>query len=151
MSGRSDQVPIVERQLLPLERATCLELLATQPVGRLVFTHRALPEVLPVNYQLDGEQILIRLAIGSTAAKVIRGSVVAFEVDHIDIGSRIGWSVTVVGHAHEVNDAPALARVEALGLESWTGDPRDHFVAIVTEKVTGRRLVAPVDEAEGRL
>jgi hypothetical protein len=89
---------------------------------------------------LDGESLLIRLGSGSTAAAATRDSVVAFEVDDIDIGSRSGWSVTVVGHAHEITDPGELRRVRSLDVVSWAGDGRDHFVSVAAERLTGRRL-----------
>jgi nitroimidazol reductase NimA-like FMN-containing flavoprotein (pyridoxamine 5'-phosphate oxidase superfamily) len=127
----------------PLDRSACLALLASRPVGRLVFTHRALPDVLPVNYRLDGERLLIRLNSGSEAAAATRDAVVAFEVDEIDVLTRTGWSVTVVGHAHEITDRAELQRVKALELITWAGDARDHFVAVEVERITGRRLFHP--------
>jgi uncharacterized protein len=132
----------VSGMLTVLDRADCLALLATRPFGRLVFTHRALPDVLPVNYQLDGESLLIRLGRGSVAATATRDSVVAFEVDDIDMPSRTGWSVTVVGRAHEITDVHELDRAHALGLTAWAGDDRDHFVRVAAERVTGRRLLS---------
>jgi len=135
--------PSVHRDLVQLDREACLALLATRPFGRLVFTHRALPDVLPVNYQLDGENLLIRLGSGSTAAVATRDTVVAFEVDDIDVAARTGWSVTIVGRAHEITEVDELKRAQALGLTSWAGDDRDHFVHVAVEKVTGRRLIRP--------
>jgi uncharacterized protein len=129
-----------EHVLTPLDRRTCLALLASRPVGRLIFTHRALPDVLPVNYRLEGETLLIRLNSGSVAASAIRDAVVAFEVDEIDTGSRTGWSVTVVGHAHEITETAELRRVQALDLVTWVADKRDHFVCVDAERITGRRL-----------
>jgi nitroimidazol reductase NimA-like FMN-containing flavoprotein (pyridoxamine 5'-phosphate oxidase superfamily) len=126
-----------------LDRAACLELLASRPVGRLVFTHRALPDVLPVNYRLDGEHLLIRLSSGSVAASATRDAVVAFEVDDIDLFTRTGWSVTVVGHAHEITDPAELRQAESLELSTWAGDARDHFVSVAVERITGRRLFHP--------
>ena len=138
----------MDAALAQLDRATCLELLATQPVGRLVFTQRALPDVLPVNYLLDGENLLIRLGSGSSAAVATRGAVVAFEVDDIDVPSQSGWSVTVVGRAHEIVEPGELRRAASLGLVSWMGDQRDHFLSITVEKITGRRLFHPSSMVE---
>lgn len=123
-----------------LDRPACLALLAGRPVGRLIFTHRALPDVLPVNYRLDGETLLIRLNSGSIAATATRDAVVAFEVDDIDVVTHTGWSVTVVGRAHEITEGSELRRVRALELVTWAGDARDHFVSIAVERITGRRL-----------
>jgi nitroimidazol reductase NimA-like FMN-containing flavoprotein (pyridoxamine 5'-phosphate oxidase superfamily) len=102
--------------LAQLDRTTCLARLGTQPFGRLVFTHRALPDVLPVNYRLDGESLLIQLRSRSAAAAGTRDSVVAFDVDDIDIATRSGWSVTVVGHAHEITDPSELRQAQSLDL-----------------------------------
>ena len=142
MNGAGEPTPKAPGGLAPLDRAECLALLAGRPVGRLVFTHRALPDVIPVNYRLDGENLLIRLGSGSVAATATRDAVVAFEVDDIDLEARTGWSVTVVGRAHEVTDPAELQRVQTLGLSSWVADPRDHYVVVAAEKVTGRRLFA---------
>ena len=46
----------------------CLALLQTTPVGRIVFTHQALPAVQPVNYALDGQDVIIRTSPGSKRA-----------------------------------------------------------------------------------
>jgi nitroimidazol reductase NimA-like FMN-containing flavoprotein (pyridoxamine 5'-phosphate oxidase superfamily) len=136
--------------LTALDRGACLALLAGRPVGRLVFTHRALPDVIPVNYQLDGENLVIRLSSGSVAASATTDAVVAFEADEIDFAARTGWSVTVVGRAHEITDADELRRVQGLGLTSWVADVRDHYVSVAAEKVTGRRLFpAPDPAAQG--
>jgi uncharacterized protein len=144
--GDRPKASSVPGSLTELDRADCLALLAGRPVGRLVFTYRALPDVIPVNYRLDGETLLIRLSSDSVAASATKDAIVAFEVDDIDVDARTGWSVTVVGHARQIIDADELQRVRALGLASWVSGARDHCVAVATEKITGRR----VSRAEGR-
>jgi nitroimidazol reductase NimA-like FMN-containing flavoprotein (pyridoxamine 5'-phosphate oxidase superfamily) len=131
-----------------LDRAACLELMATRSLGRLVYTHRALPDVLPVNYRLDGENVLIRLTIGSTAALATRASVVAFEADDFDPRSLTGWSVTIVGLAREITDADELHSLAVTDLSSWGADGHDLFLSVAAEKVTGRRLVAALQGSE---
>ena len=122
-----------------IDRAGCLTLLATRSLGRLVFTQGALPDVLPVTYLLDGESVLLRLAIGATAAAV-RGAVVAFETDDFDDRYRHGWSVTVIGRAHELTAAEDGVRASMRGLSSWSSDGRDHFFSLAVERITGHRL-----------
>ncbi|MFI5960090.1 pyridoxamine 5'-phosphate oxidase family protein [Cryptosporangium sp. NPDC051539] len=56
---------IPRRVLAPLGRDECLALLSSVPVGQVVFTYRALPDVLPVNFRVDGESVVIRVAAGS--------------------------------------------------------------------------------------
>lgn len=129
-----------DRALRSLDRARCLALLQARPVGRLVFTRQALPEVLPVNYRLDGG-IVFRLASRSAAADACRDAVVAFQVDDIDADRRLGWSVTVVGLSGEITDPAERSRLAGLPLESWLGDSRDHFVRLRLDQVTGREIV----------
>jgi len=148
MSGPIEPSSPARGVLTPLDRAECLTLLATRPIGRLVFTYRALPDVLPVNYVLDGESVIIRLGSGSTAATATRDSVVAFEVDDVDVSARIGWSVIIVGRAEEITDLVELRAAQVLGLVPWAGDWRDHFIRISMEKLTGRRLDRSTDRIE---
>jgi uncharacterized protein len=133
-----------------LDRAECLGLLATRSLGRLLFTYGALPDVLPVEYRLDGDRVLIRLPLTSPAATATRNTVVAFEADEIDAHSLVGWSVTVVGRAHEIADPWAPGAVGAVGaagaagadLRSWGADGHDGLFSIAAERVAGHRLIA---------
>ncbi|MFI7705616.1 pyridoxamine 5'-phosphate oxidase family protein [Nonomuraea sp. NPDC049480] len=118
----------------------CLRLLASAPIGRIVFTDRALPAVQPVNFYLDGETIVIRTTIGSKLAAATRRAVVAFEVDELDPEMRTGWSVTVVGHARAVEAPQEIARLATLPLEPWAPGSRDHYILVEAEQVSGRRI-----------
>ncbi|GAA4964580.1 nitroimidazol reductase NimA-like FMN-containing flavoprotein (pyridoxamine 5'-phosphate oxidase superfamily) [Nonomuraea thailandensis] len=82
-----------------LTREECMRLPPSRPIGRIVFTDRALPAVQPVNFCLDEQDIVIRTAAGSEPAATTRRSVVAFEADDSGTGARSGWPVTVVGCA----------------------------------------------------
>ena len=128
------------RVLEVLSRAESMRLLETMPVGRLIYTHHALPAVVPVNFVVDGAEILVRAGYGGALAAGIRGSVVAFEVDDVDVERHEGWSVTVTGQAREELDPAELRRLAALQLEPWVSGDRDHFLKISTEIVSGRRL-----------
>ncbi|MFC7039461.1 pyridoxamine 5'-phosphate oxidase family protein [Nonomuraea rubra] len=50
-----------------LTHEECMRLLPSRPIGRIVFTDRALPAVQPVNFCLDDQDIVIRTAAGSNA------------------------------------------------------------------------------------
>ncbi|WP_035864508.1 pyridoxamine 5'-phosphate oxidase family protein [Cryptosporangium arvum] len=126
--------------LVVLDRDECLALLSSVPVGQVVFTDRALPDVLPINFRLDGDAVVIRVATGSRLARAAAGAVLAFHADRIDEATHTGWSVTVVGRATEVTDPAERQRLDELPLRSWIGDTRDHFLRIPAERVTGRRL-----------
>ncbi|GGS62226.1 pyridoxamine 5'-phosphate oxidase family protein [Nonomuraea spiralis] len=123
-----------------LSREECLRLLSSAPIGRIVFTDRALPAVQPVNFCLDGESVVIRTSIGSKLAAATRHAVVAFEADEFDPATRTGWSVTAVGHARAVSDPAETARLATLPLSPWAPGSRDHFVVVEAEQVSGRRI-----------
>ncbi|GII66133.1 pyridoxamine 5'-phosphate oxidase [Sphaerisporangium krabiense] len=124
-----------------LTREECLHLFTLTPVGRIVFTDRALPSVQPVNFLLNGEDIVIRTSTGSKLAAATRNAVVAFEADEIDVTTRTGWSVTAVGHARAVTDPAEIELLSALPLVRWLPGDQDHFIVVRAEQVSGRRIV----------
>lgn len=126
-----------------LTEEECRELLGKVPLGRIVFTDRALPAIQPVNFLLSHGDVIIRTSSGSKLAAAARNAVVAFEVDQFDADARRGWSVVVVGHARVVSENGALARLRSLPLRSWAPGERDHYIAITPELISGRRIPAP--------
>ena len=125
-----------------LSRQDCLGLLASVAIGRLVFTDRALPAVQPVAFVLHDEGVVVRLAAGSPALAA-GGAIVAFEVDNVAHDLREGWTVTVVGHAHEVRDPEWLGRLAELRLPSRGLGVTDRYLVITIEVVTGTRIPRP--------
>jgi nitroimidazol reductase NimA-like FMN-containing flavoprotein (pyridoxamine 5'-phosphate oxidase superfamily) len=99
--------------LSTLSEGDALALLATVPVGRLVYSDRALPFVAPVNFILDGPDVIIRTGRRSRLATHTPGNIVAFEVDEIDAVDRSGWSVVVTGRVQLIDDASEVARLAA--------------------------------------
>ncbi|MCO5991676.1 pyridoxamine 5'-phosphate oxidase family protein [Actinoallomurus spadix] len=126
-----------------LGREECLALLGAVPIGRIVFTDRALPAVQPVNFVLSGGDIVIRTGAGSKLAAASRGAVVAFEADAFDPVTRTGWSVVVTGPARVVSQAGELRRLRDLALPVWAPGERGDYLAITPELVSGRRIPAP--------
>jgi hypothetical protein len=127
-------------EFIRLGRGESLRLLASVPVGRLIFTLNALPAVRPVNFILAGGLIVLRTASGSTVARRIDGAIVAFEADELDAETCSGWSVTVTGRAALVTDPGMIARYRAVSLVPWALGARDTFVTITTELAEGRRI-----------
>ena len=123
-----------------LSRHECLALLASVPVGRIIYTQRALPAVELVNFALDQGDIVIRTDRSGKLAAATRGVVVAFEADQVDVVGQSGWSVTAIGPSSEVTDPGELARLRTIGLSPWAPGPRDHFIRISPVMLNGRRL-----------
>jgi nitroimidazol reductase NimA-like FMN-containing flavoprotein (pyridoxamine 5'-phosphate oxidase superfamily) len=123
-----------------LSEEECWALLAGHSLGRLGFTaHSGLPVILPVNYALDGRDVLVRSGPGPKLGAAERGDTVAFEVDQVDLESRSGWSVVLTGRAHVVSPASQAER-RALALEPWPAGPRSALLRIRVQHVSGRRL-----------
>jgi hypothetical protein len=79
-----------------LDRRTCSVLLATERVGRLVTANPDL-DVLPVRFTLHGEQQLAVARLDGRSPPGEPGDRVVIEVDGVDEGQRVGWSVVVHG------------------------------------------------------
>jgi uncharacterized protein len=126
--------------LKQLSRDECLRLMASVPVGRIIYTRQALPAVELVNFALDNGDIIIRTDHGGKLASATRGAVVAFEADSVDTDRHVGWSVTAIGHSHEVTGPDEIDRLERMGLTSWAPGKRDHFIRISPGILNGRRL-----------
>ncbi|MDW4910732.1 pyridoxamine 5'-phosphate oxidase family protein [Streptomyces sp. ADMS] len=125
-----------------LDRQECLHILAEVPVGRIVYTRRALPAVLPVNFCLDRDgAVLVRTSASSELVSAVDGAVVAFEADTVDADAHSGWSVVVMGPATLVTDPAEHARLLRTGPRSWAPAPQEVFVRIAPDLVTGRALV----------
>jgi nitroimidazol reductase NimA-like FMN-containing flavoprotein (pyridoxamine 5'-phosphate oxidase superfamily) len=125
-----------------LERYECLRLMAKVPVGRMVYTRRALPAVLPVNFSLDDDgAVFLRTSAASELVRAIEGAVVAFEADDVDAARHSGWSVVVTGSATVVTDPAEHERLARTGPVSWVPASQEVFVRIEPELVTGRELV----------
>lgn len=123
-----------------LTRDECLRLLASVPVGRIVYTRRAMPAVELVNFTIDAGDIVVRTDGGGKLAAATHGAVVAFEADELDVGRRRGWSVTAVGYSREVTDPDDLARLRQVGPRPWAPGDREHFIRLTPGILTGRRL-----------
>jgi nitroimidazol reductase NimA-like FMN-containing flavoprotein (pyridoxamine 5'-phosphate oxidase superfamily) len=136
------------KPLTEISQAEALMLLATQEVGRLVYTRRALPAVTPVNFVLRDGAIWIWTASASSMWQAVRGAVVAFEADAIDPVERTGWSVVVLGVAEWVREPAEIKRALADGPEPWVMGRKEHLLRIPLTSVSGRRIVPrPADLA----
>ena len=125
-----------EAWLEEIPEAECWSLLEEQEVGRFaVGVAGAAPHVVPVNYRLRHGDVYFRTGHGTKLLLLGTGPV-SFEVDEVDRGARWGWSVVVQGRAYEAT----RWETHQLALEPWVGAGRDHWVRIVPERVSGRRI-----------
>lgn len=125
-----------------LDRAECLALLATQRLGRLAVAAEPDlgPHVVPVNYAVLRESILLRSAPG-TKLRCLVTEPVTFEVDSFDPYMGTGWSVVVEGLAYEASDREI--EVEEVNLHPLLDGQNSRWVRIIPRTISGRRLVRP--------
>jgi nitroimidazol reductase NimA-like FMN-containing flavoprotein (pyridoxamine 5'-phosphate oxidase superfamily) len=123
-----------------MDRQLCLRLLAADEVGRLAVVNGGAPVILPVNYALDGESIVMRTAPGTKLAAA--GGPACFEIDAFDRGRRHGWSVVVNGRLEEVDHYASrdLTRMRSLDLSPWADGERERWLRLVPSTITGRRV-----------
>lgn len=131
-------------RLRVMSRQRSLDLLASVPYGRVVFSQRALPAIRPVNHLIDDGDVIIRTNLGSalsTEAPVGGAIVVAYQADLIDPTTRTGWSVVVTGTARTVLDDGQVTRYERL-LSPWAGEDHQSVIRISTDLVNGYEMLA---------
>ncbi len=104
--------------------------------------------VLPVNFLLDEDRILVRTGRGSKMDAALRGAVVAFEVDDFDSMNHSGWSVAVTGLASEVSQPADQAAVRQMPIARWAPQRDAAVLAISTEIISGRRITVGAHRAD---
>src|SRR5262245_28253036 len=126
----------IPRRLAELTRPESLRLLGGAPFGRIVYTVRALPAIVPVRHLVDKGMVVVRTHVGGDCA----GAVVAFQADEIDPVAESGWSVTVTGVARRVVDVDETAHYESV-LMPFVDMPNVEVIRIYPEIVSGYELV----------
>jgi nitroimidazol reductase NimA-like FMN-containing flavoprotein (pyridoxamine 5'-phosphate oxidase superfamily) len=135
------------RVLEELDEAECLRLIASGGIGRIGFSGRYGPTVMPVNYQLYDGSIVFRTVQDSATDEDLRTGIanaeykVAFEIDDFDTAARTGWSVLIQGSAHHVESEAERASVAGAGVDPWPGGDRELFLRITPMRITGRRVL----------
>jgi nitroimidazol reductase NimA-like FMN-containing flavoprotein (pyridoxamine 5'-phosphate oxidase superfamily) len=153
--GSAQSGPGEPAVLEELDQAECLRLISPGGVGRIAFTGRFGPTVLPVNYKLHQGTIVFRTAEDSPTDEDLRTGIahaeykVAFEIDDFSPASREGWSVLIQGALHHVDSEAERASVLEAGVEPWAGGPRDLFLRVIPSRITGRRIVRKHETASG--
>lgn len=130
--------------LFHLEPEECWQRLrlANPRVGRLAFAVDQHPLVLPVNYAVDGDRVVIRFNEDTVLDEAV-SSRVAFEVDDIKPAWEGGWSVVIQGQAVEAVTDDQLARLRRLPLRPWAGTDRIRYLRIDARHGISGRAILP--------
>lgn len=135
----------IAREVVELDPAEAIRLLASIDHGRVVLNHQALPTIRLVNHLVDDRRIIVRTRLTATVSTAVRansgaGVVVAYEADELDPRRRAGWSVVVTGWATTITDAERIASYERR-LHPWVNMTMDTMISIQPEIITGIRIL----------
>jgi transcriptional regulator with XRE-family HTH domain len=123
----------------------CRQYLAGGGIGRFLFVEPGRgPVAIPVNFRMDGDDVVFRTGSEGSVAAGVHQSPVSFDVDHLDDALSEGWSVLVTGEARVITDPGELAHAASLNIEPWAGGNKAAYVRLTARQITGRRIrVAP--------
>lgn len=139
-------------EISALTRAECWQILSSRSVGRIGVVVQQFPLIIPVNYALDGETVVVRTAPGTVVAHA-DDAAVTFQIDQFDDADRSGWSVLLRGHGRSVSIEDAddlISRTRATGVAPWAPGERPLWIRITPSDVSGRRIT-PGADSEWRL
>lgn len=138
-----------ESSFRELSEARCRELLADHTVGRVAWNAPGCPQVLPVSYAIDGNDIVFRTSPYGSLAQLRSRSNVAFEIDDIDTEHGTGWSVLVRGSAQATSQSRHLERLwSSEAAVPWAAGSRNLVIAITPQTLTGRVVRRPWSSAD---
>jgi uncharacterized protein len=124
-----------------LSPAECRELLAAGLVGRVALCTPVGPHVVPVNYGVVDESVVLRTSPYSVLGSQARGSTLALEIDEFDYERQRGWSVVARGRAEAVTSAEELSHIRSVWEpNAWAAGQRNVYLRLRWSELTGRRL-----------
>ncbi len=126
-----------------LDQQECERLLRGGVVGRVALSTPEGPHIIPVNYAVVADTIVVRTSPYSVLGTYGRDAMLAFEVDHIDRERQAGWSVVARGRAWAEVDPGELTRLrEEWEPRPWANGSRNLYLRIRWASLSGRALGA---------
>jgi uncharacterized protein len=124
-----------------LSPAECRELLAAGLVGRVAMCTPVGPHIVPVNYGVVDDSVVLRTSPYSVLGSHARGSILALEIDQLDYERQRGWSVVARGRAEAVTSAEELSHIRSVWEpNAWAAGQRNVYLRIRWSELTGRKL-----------
>jgi nitroimidazol reductase NimA-like FMN-containing flavoprotein (pyridoxamine 5'-phosphate oxidase superfamily) len=119
----------------------CEQLLCSGVAGRVALSTPNGPHIIPVNYSVVDDAIVIRTSPYSLLATYARDSMLAFGIDRFDPEHESGWSVQARGRAEVVTDRGDLDRIRAVAEpQPWASGSRSVHLRLRWTELTGRRV-----------
>ena len=128
------------RELDPRE---CERLLRSGAVGRVALSTPDGPHIVPVDYLVVDDTIVVRTSSYSVVGAYGRNAMLAFEVSDVDRDSHVGWSIVARGRGWAEVDPVQVARMR----ECWrarysVAGNRNLYFRIRWDSITGRAFRA---------
>ncbi|WP_261164489.1 pyridoxamine 5'-phosphate oxidase family protein [Microbacterium sp. Marseille-Q6965] len=134
--------------IITLSEQASLDLLSVASVGRFGFLHDDQIQIIPVNYQLHGSDIVVRTtADGVLSTLPHADGPVSFQVDHQDGNRGVGWSVLMHGSVEAMDPDQVSAIEDPTRVIPWAGGTRELHLRFRPASVSGRRVRRERDDA----
>ena len=122
----------------------CLDLLGTTTIARVAVTTPDGPHIVPVNYSLFEDSVIVRTSSYSLLGTYARDAIVALEIDAFDPATRSGWSVVLRGRCTVETDPRTIREIRAGSPDApWAGGTRNLYLRLRTDQLSGRAVGDP--------
>ena len=124
-----------------LTETECAELIRAGLVGRVAVCTPDGPHIIPVNYSVVDDSVVLRTTPYSLLGSTAKGSILALEVDQFDYEYQRGWSVVARGRCEVVVDHAQLEHIRnTWNPMTWAKGGRTLYLRFEWTEITGRRL-----------
>jgi nitroimidazol reductase NimA-like FMN-containing flavoprotein (pyridoxamine 5'-phosphate oxidase superfamily) len=133
-------------EALDLSPEECEQLLRYGVGGRIALSSPNGPHIVPVNYSVVDDAIIVRTSPYSILGTYGRDAMLAFEVDQLDHERQRGWSVVARGRGQVVTDPEMIERIRSVWEpRPWAAGSRNLSLRLRWTELTGRRIGAGWD------
>lgn len=134
---------MAESRTVEMSRAECLRQLQHGAfLGRVAFVADGVVQLRPVNYLADEGGLVFCTVSRAVLGAASSATPVVFEVDGSDPMNHSGWSVIMRGTLREITDPQEVEYLRRGPLRSWAVSPREHWVRVDLEDISGVRIPA---------
>lgn len=128
-------------EVIALSRPDCEELLRSAVFGRVALVGAGVLHVIPMNYAVADDAIVLRTEPDSVLAHHGAGADLVFEIDQVDHAAWRGWSVVARGVGEIVSSVEEIEHIEHVRRpRPWAAGTRPSYVRMPWRELHGRRL-----------
>ncbi|MBK8469336.1 MAG: pyridoxamine 5'-phosphate oxidase family protein [Candidatus Phosphoribacter sp.] len=125
-------------RIVEMSTSECWDILDRERFGRLAMAIQGEPDIVPVNFLVDNEKLLMRTAPGTKLTELVINAAVAVEADGRE-GDE-AWSVVLKGIARMVDSFSETYADDEKHLQTWLPSDKPIYVEITARSITGRRF-----------